>query len=108
MQANAAKEHRKAACTLELKRFLQVVCSPTATLATGSSLFSHLGPAMQAPILDFGSLKVGGSKTLEVLVSNSDQQKQVALKYSYLQLPSFVAQVQSATLKTKMNAHDSN
>ena len=32
---------------------------------------------MQAPILDFGSIKVGVCKSLELVLNNPDQQEQV-------------------------------
>ncbi len=42
---------------------------------------------MQAPILDFGSIKVGVRKSVELVLANPDQQEQVA--------PAFVHSYQS-------------
>ena len=78
------KDVRRAACTLDLKRFMQVTCTPTpVSLQLHCKLYiAQLSCYMlQAPILDFGTLKVGCSKTLELLVANLDQQQQVTTGY---------------------------
>ncbi|KAA6419435.1 MAG: abnormal spindle-like microcephaly-associated protein [Trebouxia sp. A1-2] len=62
MRATPVKEHSKPACTLELKKFLQ------------------------APILDFGSIKAGVCKSLELVLSNPDQQEQTSTLHDSLRL----------------------
>ena len=76
MQQTPGKGVRRGACILELKRFLQVDycrgCFYADTNHLQLKCFS-----MQAPILDFGSLKVGISRSLELLLANPDHQQQV-------------------------------
>ena len=75
MQKTPAKEHRRPACSLLLKRFLQVVQTSVSPvrLCLISTSYNHCA---QAPILDFGVIKLGTSKSLECSVENLDQQEQ--------------------------------
>ena len=77
MRATPIKEHSKAACTLELKKFLQVAPFPFDSTMLSAWPCKTPGNCMQAPILDFGSIKVGVCKSLELVLNNSDQQEQV-------------------------------
>lgn len=75
MHKTPAKEFRRPACTLALKRFLQVQPSVCCYIAVLRKHFLRT-PETQAPILDFGVIKLGSSKSLECFVKNLDQQEQ--------------------------------
>lgn len=75
MHKTPAKEFRRPACTLSLKRFMQVHPSLSCNTAV-LRMRSLRTRGTQAPILDFGVIKLGASKSLECSVKNLDQQEQ--------------------------------
>ena len=76
MHKTPAKEFRRPACTLVLKRFLQVIHHSMSCFTSVLCVHHLRGHDTQAPILDFGIIKLGSSKSLECSVQNFDQQEQ--------------------------------
>ena len=75
MLKTPAKEGRRPACTLILKRFLQVsyiLQTPLQLLKVCTRSVSDV----QAPILDFGVVKFGSCRSLDCQIKNLDQQEQ--------------------------------
>ena len=76
MHKTPAKEFRRPACTLVLKRFLQVMHHSVSCFTAELCVHCLRVKDTQAPILDFGVIKLGSSKSLECSVQNLDQQEQ--------------------------------
>ena len=76
MHKTPAKEFRRPACTLVLKRFLQVMHYSMSCFTAVLCMHYVRKRDTQAPILDFGVIKLGSSKSLECSVQNLDQQEQ--------------------------------